>query len=179
VTTPPSPSPEAAAQVEEAPKKGKGGRPKGSKNKKSDEVVEKKPLVGQMSGELATYTPQDAVASVAVEESIDNTRDPTGFTLYLDCFPSYPYTDAAAFIAEAKQQIRDREWPDGKGGTVKVADYRYLPFGQGAGALAGLVLEAVKSEIPRHLVLSTRTPEGQIVVNDLIYAASFVVRGAA
>ncbi len=188
VDTSPTPTPEA--------EKRKGGRPKGSRNKATATTVvvnvsgpvDGAALVAQMAANANPAARIDAPAGPIPPVHQDSTNDDRhpgdtfpddGFTLYVDCFPCCAYAPAEDFIARAKQVIASQDWPDGKGGTQRVADYRFLPFGQGAGALAGAVLAEVLKNPPAHLVLSTRTPEGAVVANDLIARAAFVVRGAA
>lgn len=96
------------------------------------------------------------------------------FTLYLDCAPVGLYTPVESFLSEAKAIIRNA-FKDAEG--LPIQDYRFLPYGQGAGALAAATVAAVQANPPKHLVVSTRTPEGAIVASDLASLATFVVRG--
>jgi hypothetical protein len=121
-----------------------------------------------------------------VFEGADTTGSPPAISfLFLDCGPvGVPVTDANELIARAKIQIKSTPVSDGKGGTVHVDDYRFVPFGQGAGMLALATAAEVENEADVReasgralwVRLDTTTPEGAIVASELISRAAVVVR---
>lgn len=173
VTLPPPPATETTttAPATDAPtsedKPKTRGRPKGSKNKPKDE-----PAPENVSPKVIADE-SEAAAPVNNAPAKDIFPDPDGFTLYIDCTPQgIDVTPAEDLIARAKDAIRNTDF-DGK----RVADYRFLPFGQGPGALLACVLEELSKAKPSHVVLHTYSPEAAIIVADLASKANFVVRG--
>lgn len=133
--------------------------------------------------EIAKLLPPERVAEIQQEltekaKSEDEAQDrhehrqqrqlDTGFTLYVDCSPqNMPVTDAAGFIAAAKRIVQEE---------LKVADYRFVDYGKGQGALVSAFAKLTEN-ITGDIFIDSRTPEGLLVLGDLTARASYVVRG--
>lgn len=194
---PPAAEPEESESAEDgaeviAPKKrAGGGRPKGSKNKsKKDpegadaamhtgapvkeegDAAAKKALVGVVDnviakGEACT-TPGDAF------EPCEEPAAELAFELYVDCIPlQVGYSVLEDFIADAQEIVRKETEACGEG----VADYRFIDYGKGAGALAIATLAALRANPPAALVVRTNTSEAYAVLATITPFASRVVQG--
>jgi hypothetical protein len=90
-------------------------------------------------------------------------------TLYINCGPvGVAVTDATDIIALAKQRVAE----------AGLADYRFADFGQGPGMLsvaAVSVLDGLEGILPAVRV-DASTPEGAIVLTELVARAELVVR---
>ena len=94
--------------------------------------------------------------------------EPAAWTLYVDCRPlDERVLRATDLILEAQHDIEEDE---------KVPDYRLVGFGKGPGMLSVIVADLAK-RAGADLFLDTSTPEGSIVKERLIAAASRVVMG--
>jgi hypothetical protein len=90
--------------------------------------------------------------------------------LYVNCGPvGVPVTDANAFIVEAKKLILKE-----KG----LADYRFADYGHGPGMLAVAVAHLVdqRNEAWDEVRVDTDTPEGSIILSELLARAALIVR---
>ena len=88
--------------------------------------------------------------------------------LYLNCGPvGVPVVDAGVFIRLAKEALA----------SAGIADWRFIDFGKGAGMFALSVAEAVDKAVYTPTVrLDTASPEGSIVLVELMARAALVVR---
>lgn len=102
-----------------------------------------------------------ALPATGVAQKID--------VLYVDCGPvGVEVVDAVQLIALAKKRVE----------AAGVADYRFAEYGQGPGMLAAAAaaeLDALEGVLPAVRV-DTSTPEGQVVLTELVARSGLVVR---
>lgn len=91
-------------------------------------------------------------------------------TLYVECFPvgSKKVEVFETFLATAKTMVETEH---------KVSDYRFLPFGQGPGALAKAFESVIKSAKVSELVMMHMTPEASACYAVVVANATKVVQG--
>jgi hypothetical protein len=107
----------------------------------------------------------------AIKASLPATGLPVKIkTLYIDCGPvGVEVTDAAQLIALAKKEVAAQNG---------LADYRFAEYGQGPGLLATYAVAHLDA-LPGVLAgmhLDTTTPEGAIILAELVARAELVVR---
>jgi hypothetical protein len=157
----------------------KRGRPR-----KTPEPVIDAPKVEAVIGTVPPVQPAPVVVS-GVSRAADVTSvqiggklfEPAreGFTLYIDCAPSggAGIVSAENLLPAAKALVTEE---------TGAADYRFVEYGKGSGALAmafgAMLAEEIEAGL-RGLVLTSRTPEGAIVLPVCMAAAARVVRGFA
>ncbi len=90
--------------------------------------------------------------------------------LFIDCIPQGlgSFVDFATIVTDAHQKVRE---------ALKVADYRYVEFGKGSGALMGCVAQAVAAMKDANVLIDSRTPEAALCLNALVACSGAVVRG--
>ncbi len=176
---------EKSASDDTKPKRGPG-RPRKNAASKDPTGADAAMHTGMPPAPIATVdTLSDEAAQAAVDRAVAHCGDAPvvtntsgKFFLFVDCIPiSGGYENVDTYIAQARATIAATEFTDAKGNPVRYADYRFIPFGQGPGALAIAVEQAVDEAQPSGLFLSTATPEGCAVLATLSSKASLVVRG--
>lgn len=131
------------------------------------------------SHSVSVGTDGAVVLSKVAPPSVPNTFAPTPETtpehlidvLFINCVPlsGESYVPGAHLAAKANARVR---------AATGKADYRYLDFGQGPGALAGSALEELEEfDVPPSVAVDTMTPEGAVLANSLEARAKHVVRG--
>ncbi len=140
----------------------------------------------------AVYAMSNEAAQAAVDRAVATCETPAqepkcppwfdthhNLVLFVDCIPSNPklYENVDKYIAEARERIAATDILDDRGNPQRYADYRFIPFGKGAGVLSLAVAELVAEAKPVALFLSTATPEGAVVLSALAAKAALVVRG--
>lgn len=104
----------------------------------------------------------------AIQSTIDSVAAAyAGFTLFVDCLPSYECVYADHFITQANRQICEE---------FKVADYRMVEY-KGPAMLSTIVLQLVQEAKPSAVYLDSQTPEGKTCLSSLNAEATAVVRG--
>lgn len=105
----------------------------------------------------------DATAAEVVEVRAETEEEP--LHLFVDCIPLHvEFRSAASIVEEAHADVRK---------ALEVADYRFVPYGQGAGALSSRVAELARGCV----FLDTRAPESAVVLSVLEAKAKLIVRG--
>lgn len=137
-------------------------KPKRTRTRKVTEAP-----AGPLGGTIVVAETTQGPLSVGVVETSEHLID----VLFIDCFP---LTDegallpGAAIIAIANERVRAE--------TGK-ADYRFLEYGQGPGALTQAALAYLHQTGQTSVTLDTRTPEGAILCSAFEATAKHVVRG--
>lgn len=128
--------------------------------------------------EPANMSPQETIAVMA-EQELGGAKAPVLTyavgTLYVDCYPvGTPAKVLERYLTRAKAIVLEECAKAGE----PVADYRFIAFGKGGGALALAVMKALEEEPADALVVNTNTRESHDVLGSLIAAAGAVVMGA-
>lgn len=116
--------------------------------------------------ETATPVKRKRTAKANAEASEPDSK-PIG-TLYIDCVTDGAVSAEATIIPAAKAAVHKE---------LGVADYRFVDFAKGAGALVAAVYSIVKSAPVEHLTLSSSTPEGSLILSTLVELSNNQVRG--
>lgn len=90
------------------------------------------------------------------------------FTLYVDCAPNGYHVDASVLFYRAKEIVHK---------NLEVADYRFVDYGKGQGALVVAVNHLLDSETYTDIVVDSRTPEAALCLAGMTARAGHVVRG--
>ncbi len=204
-TLPPPPAEVAPATpptASEEPAKKKRGRPAGSKNAPKDPTgadaamhTTPKPVdtvsdtAAQAAADAAvkkceTPTATDAPAVTAsgpdctapgdAFEPCEESPAALAFDLYLDCIPIG--LEGAVLLEDylhhAQEIVRSETEKSGEG----VADYRFIAYGAGPGALAIALMAALRADPPAALIVRTQTAEAYAVLGTITKYASRVIQ---
>jgi len=85
--------------------------------------------------------------------------------LFVDCEPGQTFEYEVTHMAVVVKLANERIASSVDGGPP---DYRYVEYGKGPACLVDAALEIVKEKRYDAIVLDTRTPEGQILLNPLL-----------
>lgn len=146
-TTPPPPAAQPESTEPAQPRK--PGRPRGSKNKTDDTAA---PRVDTSGIQNAQVDGKIVVGEVPERLKVEAKNTPTPFAatklfLYVDCMPEgVACVNADALVAKANAKIV-------AGGQV--AHYKFLKFGEAAGALAIALNEVLDEEAPAYVFCSS------------------------
>lgn len=164
---PPPTAEQRDTMAAEAPKK--RGRPRKTPDAPPAVLSSAQPSPYSEPTKTVTNTGSDGevmrsqVPAAGVEPLVD--------ALFVDCIPvtAEEYMPGALLVHEASKRVT---------AITQKADYRFLEYGQGPGALLAGALEYLEEQSGlTSVAIDTRTPEGAILCNELMARAVHVVRG--